>query len=274
MRRIAGVSAIGICIIALVGGCAQNPFTAQQANPQQQQTQQQQVANKTLELQNQLTKLDNNNRELEALVAQTRQQSRLHEDQTAALREQLNNTTTQLAQLRDDKTLVEQRAQAITASVRKGTGAFIANNSVRQHVSQLNLPGLEVRQDGDVVRIELPSEKLFDAGSARLRNGSNLIMENAALEIARVFPNQIIGIEGHTDADPLQGSTWISNHQLSLAQATAVFEYISTRMRFRPEQLFVAGHGGNHAVVSNATLLGKARNRRVELVIYPEQPSR
>jgi outer membrane protein OmpA-like peptidoglycan-associated protein len=35
--------------------------------------------------------------------------------------------------------------------------------------------------------------------------------------------------------------------------------------------MFVAGHGGNHPVVSNATAAGRERNRRIELVIYPEQ---
>ena len=35
-------------------------------------------------------------------------------------------------------------------------------------------------------------------------------------------------------------------------------------------QLFVVGHGGSHPVVSNATDAGRARNRRIEVVIYPE----
>ena len=274
MRRIAGVTTLAVFTFALQGGCAQGPFAAGEKSAQQQQQQQASATQQGQEMANRLAKSDRDNQDLQSHLAQAQQQTRLIEDQNAALREQLNNTTTQLAQLRDDKTLVEQRAQAITASAKRPGGAIIANSSLRQNVSQLNLPGLEVRQDGDVVRIELPAEKLFDPNTARLRNGSNLIIENAALEIARVYPNQIIGIEGHTDADPLQGSTWITNHQLSLAQANTVFEYISTRMRFRPEQLFVAGHGGNHAVVSNATLVGKARNRRVELVVYPEQPSR
>ncbi len=37
------------------------------------------------------------------------------------------------------------------------------------------------------------------------------------------------------------------------------------------KQLFVIGHGANHPVVSNATKSGQARNRRIELVVYPER---
>ena len=40
------------------------------------------------------------------------------------------------------------------------------------------------------------------------------------------------------------------------------------------ELTFVVGHGSNHPVVSNATPAGKERNRRVELVVYPEQVGR
>ena len=45
----------------------------------------------------------------------------------------------------------------------------------------------------------------------------------------------------------------------------------STASAIKPEQLFVVGHGANHPVVSNGTLEGKQRNRRVELVIYPDR---
>jgi outer membrane protein OmpA-like peptidoglycan-associated protein len=39
----------------------------------------------------------------------------------------------------------------------------------------------------------------------------------------------------------------------------------------REGQLFLVAHGGNHPLVSNATAAGRARNRRVEIVIYPER---
>ena len=53
----------------------------------------------------------------------------------------------------------------------------------------------------------------------------------------------------------------------------ALYDYLATRTRLKPQQLFVVGHGANHPVVSNGTPAGKDRNRRVELVIYPEKAS-
>jgi flagellar motor protein MotB len=52
-----------------------------------------------------------------------------------------------------------------------------------------------------------------------------------------------------------------------------VYDVLVNRTRLQGNQLFVAGHGSNHPIVSNATPEGKQRNRRVELVIYPERKS-
>jgi outer membrane protein OmpA-like peptidoglycan-associated protein len=51
----------------------------------------------------------------------------------------------------------------------------------------------------------------------------------------------------------------------------AVYDVLVSQGRASPKQLFVVGHGANHPVVSNATAEGRRRNRRVELVIYPER---
>ena len=50
----------------------------------------------------------------------------------------------------------------------------------------------------------------------------------------------------------------------------AIFDQLVERHQFAPQQLFVLGHGPNYPVASNATPAGQQRNRRVEIVIYPE----
>ena len=50
----------------------------------------------------------------------------------------------------------------------------------------------------------------------------------------------------------------------------AVYDGLTRIGGMPPRQLFVVGHGGSHPVVSNATDAGRARNRRIEVVIYPE----
>ena len=92
-----------------------------------------------------------------------------------------------------------------------------------------------------------------------------------AAELLATYPEQIIGVEGHTDSDPITGRQWRNNHQLSVARAMAVYDVLLGRSRLQAGQLFIVGHGANHPIASNATLEGKRRNRRVELVVYPEK---
>ncbi len=251
-------------------GCQQNPYAAQQAPPFQQQ--QLAMMQRQQELASRSSTLDVDNQELQSKLAQAQQQNRLMQDQVAVMRDQLSSTTQQLAQAKESETSNEQHVQALTASLQKRSGASItANNSLARNLPTINVPGVEVRQDGDVVRIELPADKLFNPGTAQIRPDAPTMLDAVAFEVQRTYPNQIIGVEGHTDSDPPPQGVWLSNHQLSIARAGAVFDYLTARTQLRQQQLFLVGHGANHPVVSNASAQGKARNRRVELVVYPEQ---
>ncbi len=82
----------------------------------------------------------------------------------------------------------------------------------------------------------------------------------------------MLGLEGHTDNELAPGQT--DNLQFSTSRALAVYQYLTSRRQFAPNQLFAVGHGANHPIVSNATPSGRARNNRVELVIYPDKAAR
>lgn len=262
-----------LCGMVLATGCGQNVLTLSRQNQTLAQ-QQQQVATRNLELQQRADKLDSDNQELEALLAQSRQQIQLLKDESAAVREQLRNSNRQLADLRNESKGLQRHTEALAASVKRRAQATIrANNSLVGDLTVINLPGVEVRQDGDVIRIELPGQKLFHPGSAALQPGASQFIDGVMADVLRTYPNQILGIEGHTDSDPIATPQFPSNHHLSIARAGTIYEYVSRRFQVSPKNLFLAGHGANHPVVSNATASGKARNRRVEIVVYPEQVS-
>ena len=92
------------------------------------------------------------------------------------MRDQLNSTTQQLAQAHETQMNTEQQARALTASLQKRNGASIsANSSLSRNLPTINIPGVEVRQDGDVVRVEMPADKLFNQGTAQLRSDAPLL---------------------------------------------------------------------------------------------------
>jgi flagellar motor protein MotB len=260
-----------VACLPLVLGCGQNAVTLSRQN-QSLLTQQQTLAQRNQELQTRASALDQDNQELEALLAQSRQRIQLLGDEMSAVRDELRATTGQLAQLRTENQGLEKKTQAFAASMQRQRGTEIrANNGLISSLSVIHLPGVEVRQDGDVIRIELPGEKLFMAGDAHLKPEAAALIDSVAADLARNYPDQIIGVEGHTDNVPIQTRQYPTNHHLATARAIAVYDHLVSRGQFRPDQMFVVAHGANRPVVSNATSAGKARNRRVELVVYPEK---
>jgi flagellar motor protein MotB len=134
-----------------------------------------------------------------------------------------------------------------------------------------DIPGADVVREGEVVRVRLTNSDLFAPGQAKLRPGAKRNLERVARAIRDSYPGYLVGIEGHTDADPIKKSNWKNNHQLSVERAMAVYDYLRKEGGLSTSQLFVAGFGPNRPIASNTSRSGKAKNRRVELAILPDQ---
>jgi chemotaxis protein MotB len=263
---------VGLVLPLALVGCAQNPYVLQ-GKVQTLQTEQSTLARRNDELKSRADSLDRDNQELETFLAQERQQKRLLEDQLAAVRDQLNSTNSQLAKARSDVDQFGKKTEALEAGLKKQAGATIrVNSSLKNSLPPLRIQGVEVRQDVDVIRVELPGNRLFEPGGARLLPDGLRLIDEVSRQIAQTYPDQMIGVEGHTSSDPVQAGRWSGQHQLSVAMALAVSDQISGRGILPARQLFLAGHGANHPIASNATQAGKDRNYRVELVVYPEKP--
>lgn len=270
MRRLAPGQWLSLLTLMLLAGCADNAMVLQgQLTTLQQQ--QLAVSRQNQELQNRVIALDRDNQELEKLLAQSRQGSKVLEDQVSVMREQLASATSQLTRVREEKTATEHKVQTLMASMQRQGGVTInPNNSYLRTLPTINLPEVNVRRDGDVIRVELPAHLLFQPGTAQLRQEGVQMLSTVANELARDYSRQTIGVEGHTDSDPIQGGVWRNNNHLSVARATAVYDTLVQHTRLQAKQLFVVGHGANHPAASNATPAGKLRNARIDLVVYPE----
>lgn len=256
--------------VLLLSGCGQNAFLT----PQQQmaiQQQQSTYVTQVQELERRVNELDISNRDMYSRLAQSDQQQQVYRDQVALLQQQLKDTANQLRETQLARQEAEKNVQVMNASTRKLGGAMItANNSVRQALSTIEIPGVEVRQEQEVIRIEMPADELFQTGTGQLTATAYTYLDRVADAVARNYPRQRIVIEGHTDSGPTFVGTNTTMHQLSSAQAMAVFDTLTRRNRLPPRQFSVMGMGANYPRASNATDAGRAKNRRVELVIYPQ----
>ena len=265
----------GWLMLAALVGCQNGPFAPQQQGFNWQAGQQPPPAEQPYlaqlqELNRRVTQLDQNNRDLHMQLAQAQQGAQASSDQVKFLQKQLADTATQLRSAQLAKQDAEKKVDAIQASTRHRGGATIsANNSIKSTLTPIEIPGLEVTQDADVIRIVLPADQLFRQGSVQLQPGAGQTLDSVADAITRNYSRQIVGIEGHTDT-PLSGAVPTAAHQLSAAQAYAVLEHLTNRSRMPAQQLFVLSQGANRPRYSNETPAGRAGNRRIELVIYPE----
>lgn len=267
-----GRALLRLSVVLLVCGalpaCNQSPFMPQgaglaQPNPG--------LALQGSDLDRRATALDANNRDLHTQLSQSRQQVAILREEAAKIKQQLESTAKALQETRAAKTDLEKRYQTLEASTSRRGGAVItANNSLQQTLRKVEIPvaGVDVRQEGDLIRIELAADQLFAAGGVQLVGTSFPILDRVAAEVARNYPRQLIGIEGHTDSAPVYGGA--SNHQLAAAQALAVFEQLTRRNKLPTRQFFLSAHGPNKPLTSNATQEGRAKNRRIELTVYPE----
>lgn len=121
-----------------------------------------------------------------------------------------------------------------------------------------------VTRRGLVVRL-LTDNVLFDSGLATLKpQGLPLLGEvGSLLGVDRTHP---IVVEGHTDDVPISTSHFASNWELSTSRASQVVRYLIGR-NVPPRRFAASGYADLHPIASNATAAGRARNRRVEIVL-------
>jgi chemotaxis protein MotB len=127
-----------------------------------------------------------------------------------------------------------------------------------------------IEQRGLVVRV-LTDKLLFNSGEAQLQAaGVPLLQEVSSL--LNVDHQHPITVEGNTDNQPIQSSQFPSNWELSTDRATTVVRYLIAH-GVAEQRLSAAGYAALHPLASNATGTGRARNRRVDIVldrIYPD----
>lgn len=126
---------------------------------------------------------------------------------------------------------------------------------------------------GELV-ISISNEILFTAGSANLTAGAKNSLRQVAQVIRSKYPDQYVRVEGHTDSDPIRRTRdkWEDNWHLSGARARAVLHELIERNNLSAESTSFAGYAFTRPRAENTSTAGKARNRRVEIVVLPKRP--
>lgn len=256
------------------------------------------------ELERRVQQLDVNNRQLTTQLAQSQQQVQLLRDREGLMQKQLQDTTINLQQERLAKQELQGQTRGLQASMAMRGGATLRPNtsglgtpgmgspglapggalglsppglgsagqpfpSASNVPSAIQIPGAIVQIEGNVVRIRVPADQLFAQGTGQLNPNAYQVLDNVATAILRSYQRQRVAVEAHTDSASVSGA-FATPYQLATTQAQAVVDQLIRRNTLPPQQLTVVAHGPNFPRGDNQSPAGRAENRRMEFVIYPE----
>ncbi len=150
---------------------------------------------------------------------------------------------------------------------------------------QKDLKGLASGEDKDVpirptevsvqergIRISFDSRLLFAPGSAVLRQESKKALDTVAVHLLK-YEGNVIYVEGHTDDLPISSAIYPSNWELSAARASTVIRYLTGGAGLSDRRFVALGYGSTQPLTTNKTAAGRARNRRVDLIILNRRMS-
>lgn len=129
-------------------------------------------------------------------------------------------------------------------------------------------PGINVKLNDQGARISFEDELLFDFGKARINSDGFFLLDKMAT-LLQTIPGTV-RVEGHTDNVPIHTQRYPSNWDLSTARAVSVLKYLIDVGGINPHRLSAVGYGESRPMAPNDSANGRAKNRRVEIVLVME----
>jgi chemotaxis protein MotB len=170
--------------------------------------------------------------------------------------ERLNKSAQRLKELEDMIAAKEATMRKLKETLSKALNGFEGK-------------GLTVEQKNGKVYVSMENKLLFNSGSWSVGSEG----KKAVVELGKVLgdnPDISVLIEGHTDNDPYGGSGPIAdNWDLSTKRATAIVAILSENSAINKKNLTAAGRGEFSPLATNETAEGKAKNRRIEIILTP-----
>jgi chemotaxis protein MotB len=183
---------------------------------------------------------------------------------------QLSSQLHQLSSERDQLTQVVQEKEAELARLKATYQDLEEKMKAEISDGEIRLSQAEGR-----IQVDLVDKILFDSGEANItERGAEVLTRLGAVLVG--VEGRSIQVSGHTDDSPPSqklAATFPTNWELSVARAVNVVRFLQEKAKVPSRRLVAAGHGEAHPVASNATPKGRARNRRIEILLIPDLPT-
>ncbi|WP_396176292.1 OmpA family protein [Flavobacterium sp.] len=201
----------------------------------------------------------NKNRELLAQLGAKEKALAAEQDRLNKLKNELASNTKRLNELENMIAAKDASMKKLKETLSKALNAFEGK-------------GLTVEQKNGKVYVSMENKLLFQTGSWAVGSEGR----KAVVEVGKVLaqnPDITVLIEGHTDNDKILGNIGggiENNWDLSTKRATAIVTILGENNGIRKQNLTAAGRGEYAPLMSNDTPDGKAKNRRIEIILTPK----
>ncbi|TDR56119.1 chemotaxis protein MotB [Halomonas ventosae] len=128
-----------------------------------------------------------------------------------------------------------------------------------------SLEGIEVTRVAEGLNLRIQDRLLFRSASDELTEAGTEVVERL-VDILQRYEGTV-SVEGHTDSQPIRTSRFPSNWELSTARALAIVHQLR-QAGIAIERLRAIGYSDTRPLADNASAEGRARNRRVEVVVH------
>ena len=183
----------------------------------------------------------------------------------AAEKERLNNLSADLKKGTDRVNELESIMAAKEAAMKK------LKDALSKSLKAFEGKGLTVNQRDGKVYVSMENKLLFESGSWAVGPEGKKAVVLVGSVLAQ-NPDISVLIEGHTDNDKFAGAVGQieNNWDLSTKRATAIVTILSENKGVKKDNLTAAGRGEFAPLMSNDTPEGKAKNRRIEIILTPK----
>lgn len=130
---------------------------------------------------------------------------------------------------------------------------------------------IRLSQAGGRLKVDMVDKVLFESGEADITKRGEEVLSRVGSVLSRIEDKQI-QVSGHTDDAPISSrlvDKFPTNWELATARATHVVRFLQEKAGVPARRLVAAGYGPYHPIASNATPSGRARNRRIEILLTP-----
>ena len=180
--------------------------------------------------------------------------------------EKLESEKTELATAKEE---LSKDVQAKTGELEQLKGTYDKlEDKMKDEIAKGDI---RLSQSGGKLRVDLVDKILFDSGEAVISKRGEGVLSRVGAVLAAMDDKQI-QVSGHTDSNPISeklAPQFPTNWELSVSRAVNVVRFLEEKASVPAKNLTATGYGQYHPIASNKSAAGRARNRRIEILLTP-----